>query len=146
PGITDRLLHGEIVPGSARAHEATDFAVDHGFPVELGRAMNLATKPKLGIFVGLDDAGFRLAQRGEHLLGAIADRGHDTHPRYDPSSHGFKSSMRRRLLYGSGAGRSGFAGLEQADPEVLGGVKRLAIGLEPAIAGAEGEFAADHAL
>jgi hypothetical protein len=88
--VADRLLHGEVVPGGARAHEATHLAVDHAFPVELGRAMDLAAEAELGIGVGLDDARFRFAQRGEHLLGAIADGGHDAHPRHDDTFHRVK--------------------------------------------------------
>src|SRR5438105_541345 len=57
-----------------------------------------------------------------------------------------QSSKRRSNVAGSGTSGSGFARLEQADPQVLGRIDGLAVGLQPAIAGAEGEFAADHPL
>ena len=52
--------------------------------------MHLAAEAELGIFVGLDDAGLRLAQRGEHLLGAVADGGHDAHAGDDHTFHRVK--------------------------------------------------------
>ena len=52
--------------------------------------MHLAAETELGIFVGLDDAGFRFAQRGENFLHAVADRGDDPHAGHDHTFHGVK--------------------------------------------------------
>ena len=46
----------------------------------------------------------------------------------------------------SDTGGRGCARLEQADAQVLGGVDSLAIGFQPAVADAKGEFAPDDAL
>ena len=109
--------------------------------------MHLAAEAELGIGLGLDDAGLRFAQGGEHLLGAVADGGHDTHPRHDHAFHRIKilGGQRRYDQRISGTGGCGLARLEQADPKVLGRVDSLAVGLQPAVAGAEREFAPDHA-
>jgi hypothetical protein len=42
--------------------------------------MNLAAKSELGILLGAYDARLCFAQRGQHLLGVVADRGDDAHP------------------------------------------------------------------
>src|SRR6476659_6793066 len=47
---------------------------------------------------------------------------------------------------GSDASRRGFARLEQPDPQILGRINGRAVGLQPAVAGAKGEFPSNHAL
>ena len=73
PGIADRLLHGDMVPGGAAAEETHGAAVDRFFGIERGRAVHLAAEAELGVFVGAHDAGLRLAQARQHLLGVVAD-------------------------------------------------------------------------
>ena len=96
--VADRLLHGDIVPRGALAHEAAHLAVDHPFPVELRRAMHLAAKAELGIFVSFDDAGFRFAQRGENFLHTVADGGDDPHAGHDHTFHEVSSLEARAAL------------------------------------------------
>ena len=57
------------------------------FPVDVGLAMHLACETKLGVLFGAHDAGFALAQRGQHFLGVVSDRGHDAHAGDDHASH-----------------------------------------------------------
>ena len=65
-------------------------AIDDAAGVERGRAVNLAAKPELGVFVRLDDAGFGLPQGGENLLGIVPDRGDNPHSGDDDASHAAK--------------------------------------------------------
>src|SRR5262245_2379234 len=145
PGIADRLLHGDVVPGGTSAHEAPHLAVEHLPPVELRRAVYLAAEAELGIVVRLDDARLRLAQRREHLLGTISDRGHDPHAGYDHAFHRVKILGNQRRLRSDTCG-CGFARLEEANSQILGRIDGLAIGLQPAVTGAEGKFAPDYPL
>ncbi|MCR6656458.1 MAG: hypothetical protein NVV63_11750 [Opitutus sp.] len=62
PEFGDRLLHGDVVPGRALAHEAGGAAVEHFERIELGRAMDLAAEIQIGIFLRKDDAGRGSAQ------------------------------------------------------------------------------------
>ena len=55
--------------------------------VERRRAMHLAAKAELRVFVRAHDAGFGLAQACQHFLGVVADRRDDTHPGDDDTSH-----------------------------------------------------------
>ena len=74
----------QAVPVGVEAHGA---AVDQGFRVQRRRAMHLAAKTKFGVFIGPDDAGARLAQRGENLLGVVADRGNNANACDDDAPH-----------------------------------------------------------
>ena len=73
-GVADRLLHGDVVPGRAAAEEAHGAAIDRLFRIEGGRAVHLAAKAELGIFVGAGNAGPGLAQARQNFLGVVADR------------------------------------------------------------------------
>src|ERR1700730_7106052 len=88
--IQDRLIHRDMVPGGAPGMETHRAAIDDAAGVERGRAVNLAAKPELGVFVRLDDAGFGLPQGGENLLGIIPDRGDNPHSGDDDASHALK--------------------------------------------------------
>ena len=72
-GVADRLLHGDMVPGRAAAEEAHGAPVDGVAGFERRRAVHLAAKAELGIFVGAGDAGLRLAQARQNFLGVVAD-------------------------------------------------------------------------
>src|SRR5215813_14703564 len=67
-GVTDRLVHGDVVPGGAAAVEAHCAAVDRPCRVERGRAVHLAAEAELGVLVGARDPGLRFAQAREHFL------------------------------------------------------------------------------
>src|SRR4029450_6163004 len=95
--------------------------------------------------VRLHDARLRLAQRREHLLGAVADRGHDPHAGYDHAFHRVKILGNHRRLRSDTCG-GGFTRLEKANSPILGRIDGLATGFTPAVSGAEGEFAPDHTL
>ena len=75
--IKDRLIHRDMVPGRAAGMETHRAAIDDAAGVERRRAVNLAAKAEFGVCVRLDDAGFSLPQRGEHLLAVVPDRGHN---------------------------------------------------------------------
>ena len=98
PGIGDGLIHGDMVPGGAVGMEAHGAAIDQGFRIERRRAMHLTTKTKLGVFIGPDDAGARRAQRGENLVGVIADRGNNANAGDDDAPHDFNSCWRGAFL------------------------------------------------
>ena len=74
PGVADRLLHGDMVPGRAAAEEAHGAAIDRLFRIERGRAVHLTAKAELGVFVGARNAGLGLAQARQNFLGVVADR------------------------------------------------------------------------
>jgi hypothetical protein len=73
-GVADRLLHGDVVPGGAAAEEPHGAAIDGFRRIERGRAVHLAAKSELGVFVGAADAGLGLAQARQHFLRVVADR------------------------------------------------------------------------
>ncbi|GJE45592.1 hypothetical protein AEGHOMDF_4792 [Methylobacterium soli] len=73
PRIADRLIHGDVVPGGAAAVEAHGAPVDHALRVEARCALDLAAEAVLGVGGRADDAGPRFPQRGQHLLGVVAD-------------------------------------------------------------------------
>ena len=87
PGIADRLLHGDMVPGGAAAEKAHGAAVDRLAGIEGGRAVHLGAEAELGIFVGAHDARFRFAQRSQHFLRVVADGRDDAHPGDDHPPH-----------------------------------------------------------
>jgi hypothetical protein len=72
-GIADRLLHGDVIPGSAAAEKPHGAAVDRFGGIERRRPVHLAAEAELGVFVGLDNAGFGFTQRSEHFLRVVAD-------------------------------------------------------------------------
>ena len=86
-GVADRLLHGDVIPGGAAAEKAHGAAIDRFAGIERRRAVHLAAKAKLGIFVGAHDAGFRFAQRRQHFLRVVADGRDDAHPGDDHAFH-----------------------------------------------------------
>ena len=111
------------------------------------------------------DPGSGLAQRGEHLLGRVADRRNDAHAGDDDASHrlprfsasawprGAPAPARRRRGHGQGggclnsqpqAGASG--GLEQANLQIFRLVYACAVGFQPAVRDAEHELSVEHAL
>ena len=49
--------------------------------------MNLAAEAELRIVLGLDDSGFRLAQRGQNFLNIVADARHDAQTGDDDTPH-----------------------------------------------------------
>ena len=49
--------------------------------------MHLAAEAEPRIVIGLDDAGLRLAQGGQHFLGVVADGRDDAHAGDDDTSH-----------------------------------------------------------
>src|SRR5579871_2056763 len=55
PGVLDRLLHGDVIPGRALAEKAHGAAIDHAGRIERRRALHLRTKAELGICVGAGD-------------------------------------------------------------------------------------------
>ncbi len=87
PGIGNGLLHGEVVPGRALAHEAGDAAVQHFERIQDRIALDLAAEAQFGIVGGGNDARLGGAQACRHLIERIADRGNDTHAGDDNSSH-----------------------------------------------------------
>src|SRR6478672_612164 len=56
------------------------------------------------------------------------------------------SRCRGAKRFRSCTGGSGFAHLEEPDPQVLGRIDRVAVGFKPAVPGAKGEFSPDHPL
>jgi hypothetical protein len=86
-GIGDRLLHSDPVPGGAIAHEAANPAIDRAVKIELRSAMDLAAESEARVVVGLHDAGFRLTQRGKHLLAVVADARNNTDAGDDHTPH-----------------------------------------------------------
>ena len=87
PGVADRLLHRDVVPGGAAAEEAHGAAVDGFGRIERGRAVDLAAEAERGVFVGARNAGLGLAQARQHLLGVVADGRDDAHSGDDNPSH-----------------------------------------------------------
>ena len=73
PGILDRLLHRDMIPGRAFAEEAHRAAVDHAGRIERRRTLHLRAEAKLGVFLGARDAGFRLVKARKHFLGVVSD-------------------------------------------------------------------------
>ena len=56
-GVSDRLLHGDIVERRAVAHEPAQLAIQCRIDVELDRAMHVAAEPEFGVFLrALDSA------------------------------------------------------------------------------------------
>ena len=86
-GVADRLIHRNVVPADAVAHETARLARHLRFPVDVGGAVHLAAKTELGVFFGAHDARLRLAERREHFLAVVSDRGNDAHARDDHTSH-----------------------------------------------------------
>ena len=85
--IGNGLLHGEVVPGRALAHETGDAAVEDFERIEARIALDLAAEAQFGIVGRRDNAGSGGTQACGHLVQRIADRGNDTHAGYDNSSH-----------------------------------------------------------
>src|SRR6476620_2315236 len=56
------------------------------------------------------------------------------------------SRCRGAKWFRSCTGGSGFARLEEPDPQVLGCIDRVAVGFKPAVPGAKGKFSPDHPL
>src|ERR1700724_308828 len=88
--IQDRLIHRDMVPGGAAGMETHRAAIDDAAGVERRRAVNLAAKAELGVFLRLDDAGLGLPQGGKHFLAVVPDRGHNPHSGDDDASHASK--------------------------------------------------------
>ena len=57
----------------AQADETHRAAVHRLGRIERRRAVHLAAEPKLGVSIGLDDAGLGFAEAREHFLRVIAD-------------------------------------------------------------------------
>jgi len=72
PGVADGLLHGDVIPGGAAPQETHRPPVDRLIRDQRGRAVHLAAKAKLRIFVGPRDSGLGLAQAGQDLLRVVA--------------------------------------------------------------------------
>ncbi len=87
PGIADRLLHGDMVPGRAAAEEAHRATIDRLLRIESGRSVHLTAKAEFGILIGARNSRFGFTQARQHFLGIVADRRDDTHPGDDDSSH-----------------------------------------------------------
>jgi hypothetical protein len=85
--IADRLLHGDVVPGGARAEETHRAAVHRSRGIERRRAGNLAPEAMLHELLGARDARFRLMQASQHFLGIVADGGNHAHAGDDNTSH-----------------------------------------------------------
>src|SRR5690606_16667059 len=77
--IRDGLLHGNVVPGRALAHEPRRAAVEHLKRIEFGRPMYLAAEVEIRIFLGKDDAGSGRAQALQDFGNIVADRRDDSH-------------------------------------------------------------------
>ncbi len=88
PRIGDRLLHRDIGIGGARPHEAQGALVDMILDVDLEIAGHPAAKAALGHFFVEIDPRLACLQRGQHLLGRIADGRDDPHPGDDDATHG----------------------------------------------------------
>jgi hypothetical protein len=73
PGVADRLLHGNVVPGRAAAEKAHGATVDRVFRVEGRRSVHLTAKTELGIFFGARNARLGFAQARQNFLGVVAD-------------------------------------------------------------------------
>ena len=73
PGIADRLLHGDVVPGRAAAEEAHGATIDSLVRIESGRSVHLTAKAELGIFIGARNSRFGFTQTRQHFLGVVAD-------------------------------------------------------------------------
>ena len=73
-------------------------AVDRFGGVEGRCAVHLAAEAELGVFVGARNAGLRLAQARQHLLGVVADGRDDAHPGDDHPPHVLlvRISLKRR--------------------------------------------------
>jgi hypothetical protein len=76
-----------VIPGGAAAQKTHGAPIDGIAGFKRGCAVHLAAKAKLGIAVGANDARFRFAQRGQHLLCVVADRGDNAHPGDDDAFH-----------------------------------------------------------
>ena len=73
PGVADGLLHGEMIPRSSATQKTQGAAIDCVFGRERGRAVHLAPKTQLRIFLGTRNPGLGLAQACEDLLGVVSD-------------------------------------------------------------------------
>jgi len=54
--ITDRLIHGDPIPGDAGVHEPLGLARHHRLPIDGGSAVNLAFKAQFRVLFGARDA------------------------------------------------------------------------------------------
>src|SRR5690606_30672051 len=140
PGIGDRLLHGDVVPGCALAHEAGGATVEHSEGIELGLAMHTATEIQVSIVLHEDNAWLGFAKADQHFIEIVADRGYDPHARDDDAPHA-------HVLLAADAQSADPSNVsKQADPQVLGFVDDLAIGLDPAVGNAKRQSPTHHAL
>ena len=106
PGLRDRLVHGDMVPGRAATVEAHGAAIDKRLDIDLRRAMDMAAEVQISVFLCETDTGTALVQGGRDLLRIIADGGDDSHSRDDDASHvqlpsaaiGARASPKRMLF------------------------------------------------
>ena len=100
--------------------------------------MHLAAETEPRIIVGAHDAGFGLAQRGQHFLGIVADARNDTHTGDDDTAHDGLSDASlqawRRRVETEPTRRSDAC------------IDSLAVRLEKPVGDAEIELAQDDAL
>ncbi len=109
-------------------------------------APDLALEAVFGEIAGKGNAGLCLAQGGSDLGGIISDRGNNPQTRDNYPSHVFRpfrfflsrSSVRRR--------NQAVLSFDRTDAQVACLINDFAIGLEPAVGGAEHEAAAHDAL
>jgi hypothetical protein len=73
PGIPDRLLHGNVIPGRAFTEEAHGAPIDDFGGVDLRRALDLAAESEFGILFRAADAGFRVVKARQHFLCVVSD-------------------------------------------------------------------------
>ena len=110
-GVGNGLLHGNIIPCSARAHETAHALVDSRFDIECWPARDLAAEAFFNL-VGLRaDAGATFDQAGGNFLRIIANAGHNSHSGNGDMSHCFFLHSVLRVTFAP-AGTSRPAGLK----------------------------------
>ncbi len=86
-GISNRLLHGHVVPGTTLGQEAHGATIDQFGRIERGLTPDLAAETILGEIGRKGDARFGIAQGCGDFGGIGTDGGHDAQTRYYNPSH-----------------------------------------------------------
>src|SRR5262249_8225454 len=136
PAVSDGLLHGDVVPARAIAHEAHHALVYNVFWIELRLPGHLRAKTTLRVIGNPADTGLGFAQARQHFLRIVADRGDDAHSGDDDATH----VMLLRLHL-----RGELFRAEQTDLQILGRIDGDAVRFGDAIGDNHMQLAADDA-
>jgi hypothetical protein len=131
-GVGNRLIHRDVVPGRAAAVKRIVAAIHQAFNVHRRHAVHLATEAKIDIILGGIDARFGSTQAFEHLIGGVANGGHDAHPGDDDTPHGDLSNLERGYPLGQAEVLAGLI-FKETNTHTLHGEDGLSVSFHPAI-------------